>query len=112
MQRRPASAGAGGRAEQKKKKKKMMKKKKGAAKDGDDALCCWWTGRRCDPERCVSIPLESARWDRGSREARCGLGVFETWEAAKRWNAKCSPTGARWQRDLLIDAAAGYFVDC
>ena len=113
-QRRPASAGAGGRAGQTKKKKKNNNNNNNSSNNnkGDDALCCWWTGRRCDPERCVSIPLESARWDRGRREARCGLGVFETWEAAKRWNAKCSPTGARWQRDLLIDAAAGYFVDC
>ena len=33
------------------------------------------------------------------------IGVFISWQAAREWNAQCSPLSQRWLRSLRIDAA-------
>ena len=33
------------------------------------------------------------------------IGLFVSWQAAREWNAQCSPLSQRWLRSLRIDAA-------
>ena len=36
---------------------------------------------------------------------RRDIGFFISWQAARNWNAQCSPLSQRWLRSLRIDAA-------
>jgi hypothetical protein len=80
---------------------KSTTKKKKVSPKLLESMVCWHCKKGCDTEF-VSIPPSAGLQY---------IGSFCGWECAKQWNIVKSPLQFRWIRNVLIDQAAGHYVE-